>query len=112
MSKIMAIKSNRDFLNAYRRGKKIETRMFVLYYRKNRFGTNRLGITVSKKIGNAVTRNRTRRIIREAYRSIENSLNSGWDIVIVARFSATTAKMNDIERILEGKLPEELLIAE
>ena len=113
MSKITAIKANRDFLNAYRRGKKVESRTFVLYYRKNRFNENRLGITVSKKIGNAVVRNRTRRIIKEAYRNISNLLNNdGWDIIIVARYSATTLKSNEIEKILREKIPNQLLKSE
>lgn len=109
MNKIITIKENRNFMNAYRRGKKVETKYFVLYYRKNRFNKTRLGITTGKKLGNAVTRNRARRIIREAYRNVQNSLISGYDIVIVARISATTKKEYEIERVLRENLPEELI---
>ena len=58
---------------------------FVLYARRNRTGMNRVGITVSKKLGHAVVRNRTRRRIREIYRLNEALFTPGWDIVIVAR---------------------------
>ena len=109
MSKITAIKNNRDFMNLYRRGKKIDTPLFVIYYRKNRYYEKRLGITVSKKLGNAVKRNRTRRIIREAYRNVEETLNNGWDIVIVAKYKATLMKEKNIEVILRENIPNELL---
>ena len=109
MGKIITIKENRNFMNAYRRGKKIETKLFVIYYRKNRFGVTRLGLTVSKKLGNAVVRNRTRRILREAYKNISNLLKSGYDIVIVARMGATTKKEYDVEKVLRDNLPEDLL---
>ena len=58
---------------------------FVLYARRNRLNQNRVGITVSKKLGHAVVRNRTRRRIREIYRLNEALFTPGWDIVIVAR---------------------------
>ena len=57
----------------------------VLYARKNNTGTNRVGITVSKKLGHAVVRNRIRRRIREVYRLNEDRFQPGWDIVVVAR---------------------------
>ena len=57
----------------------------VLYARKNRFSTNRVGVTVGKKLGHAVVRNRVRRRLREVYRLNESRFASGWDIVVVAR---------------------------
>ena len=57
----------------------------VLYARRNRTGTNRVGLTVSKKLGCAVVRNRTRRRLREIYRLNELRFSPGWDIVLVAR---------------------------
>ena len=57
----------------------------VLYARKNRTATNRVGVTVSKKLGCAVTRNRVRRRLREIYRCNETAFAPGWDIVVVAR---------------------------
>ena len=63
----------------------------VLYARKNRTPTNRVGITVSKKLGKAHTRNRIRRRLREVYRLNEEKFQPGWDIVVVARSRAVDA---------------------
>ena len=62
--------------------------LLVLYARKNRTGTNRVGITVSKKLGKAHIRNRVRRRLREVYRLNEDRFQPGWDIVVVARTKA------------------------
>ena len=66
----------------------------VLYARKNRTGTNRVGITVSKKLGKAHVRNRVRRRLREVYRLNEDKFQPGWDIVVVARSRAVEAKFS------------------
>ena len=63
----------------------------VLYARRNRTGGNRVGITVGKKLGHAVVRNRTRRRLREIYRLNEQRFQPGWDIVVVARTRAVEA---------------------
>ena len=63
----------------------------VLYVRKNRTNTNRVGITVSKKLGKAHVRNRVRRRLREVYRIHEDKFQPGWDIVVVARTRAINA---------------------
>ena len=68
----------------------------VLYARKNRTGTNRVGITVSKKLGHAVVRNRVRRRLREVYRLHESRFQPGWDIVVVARSRCISASFQDI----------------
>ena len=66
----------------------------VLYARRNRTGGNRVGFTVSKKLGHAVVRNRVRRRIREVYRLNEEKFQPGWDIVIGARTKAINAKFD------------------
>ena len=68
----------------------------ILYARKNRTGQNRVGITVSKKLGKANVRNRIRRRLREAYLLNEDKFQPGWDIVVVARGKALDAKFDDI----------------
>ena len=73
----------------------------VLYARRNRTGENRVGITVSKKLGHAVVRNRARRRLREVYRLNEALFNPGWDIVVVARSKAVTC---DFTRLTEAYL--------
>ena len=65
--------------------------LLVLYARRNRTGSNRVGVTVSKKLGHAVVRNRVRRRIREVYRLNEEKFQPGWDIVVVARTRAIKA---------------------
>ena len=68
----------------------------VLYARPNRTATNRVGITASKKLGNAVVRNRVRRRLREVYRLNEEKFQPGWDIVVVARSKAVNAPFADL----------------
>lgn len=92
--KIISIKENSDFKRLYYRGKSVVKKRIVLYYRKNRFNYNRLGITVSSKVGNAVVRNRIRRLIRENYRL--SDINNGYDIVIVARSAAAFSDFSEI----------------
>ena len=70
----------------------------VLYARKNRTDTNRVGITVSKKLGKAHVRNRTRRRIREGYRLNEDKFLPGWDIVVVARTRAVDAEFSKLTK--------------
>ena len=70
----------------------------VLYARKNRTATNRVGITVSKKLGSAVVRNRVRRRLREVYRLNEQQFAPGWDIVVVARSRSVTANFQKLTR--------------
>lgn len=68
----------------------------VLYARKNRTQANRVGITVSKKLGHAVVRNRTRRRLREVYRLNESRFVPGWDVVVVARSRAVDASFDQL----------------
>ena len=70
----------------------------VLYARRNRTGTNRVGITVSKKLGKAHIRNRIRRRLREVYRLNEEKFQPGWDIVVVARARAVSADFQELTR--------------
>ena len=70
----------------------------VLYARRNRLGQNRVGITVSKKLGHAVVRNRVRRRLREIYRLNEQLFQPGWDIVVVARSKAVDAEFSQLTK--------------
>ena len=72
--------------------------LLVLYARRNRTGENRVGITVSKKLGKAHVRNRTRRRLREVYRLNEAKFRPGWDIVVVARTKAVDAEFSQLTR--------------
>ena len=79
------LKKNSDFRRLYAKGKSAANPYLVLYCRRNRTGENRLGYTVSTKLGHAVVRNRVRRRLREIYRLNAPALKQGWDIVVVAR---------------------------
>ena len=95
----MSIQSlrNREFSQVYRKGKRAADLCFVMFFLENGTDSNRLGITVSKKIGNSVVRSRVKRIIKEAYRLHEKDLRQGLDIVIVARSAAVDKKSTDME---------------
>ena len=95
-----SLKLNHIFQRLYRTNGQANGYL-VLYARKNRTNTNRVGITVSKKLGHAVVRNRIRRRIREIYRLNEEKLQPGWDIVIVARSKAIGA---DFQRLTNAYL--------
>ena len=87
--KIAKINQNRDFRRAYSKGKYAAHPLLVTYAVKNRTGETRLGITTSKKVGNAVQRNRARRIITAAFMPLEEQIKKGYDIVLVARAKST-----------------------
>ena len=91
------LKKNSDFRRLYNKGKSVATPYMVVYCRRNGRDVNRLGYTVSTKLGHAVVRNRVRRRFREIYRLNSPALKKGWDIVVVARTRAVGAdykKMN------------------
>ena len=85
---VISLKENNVFRRLYHRGKSAGNRCLVIYCQRNRLGVNRVGLTVSTKLGHAVIRNRMRRRLREIVRLNENRLLTGFDIVIVARSAA------------------------
>ena len=103
--KIISITENSDFKRLYYRGKSVVKKRLVLYYRKNKYGYNRLGITVSSKIGCAVVRNRVRRLLRENYRNLQG-LSDGFDMVVVARTQINGARFDEIGKDLRSALYE------
>ena len=90
------IKSNNDFQKVYKNGKSLANRYLVMYIMKNNLLENRIGISVSKKVGNSVIRHRITRLIRESYRLNCNMFDGGYDIVIIARVTAKGKSFNDI----------------
>jgi ribonuclease P protein component len=83
-----SLKKNRDFQNVYCNGLSYANRFLVMYVLENHLGKNRIGISVSKKVGNSVIRHRVTRLIRESYRLQEALFQNGLDIVVIARVSA------------------------
>ncbi len=106
MSSLVALKLNTEFHRVYGRGKSVSSPVLVTYAVKNRYPYCRVGITTSKKIGNAVERNRCRRIIRAAYQSLESRCTVGSDIVFVARFRTKNVKMQAVAKAMEQHLTE------
>ena len=92
-----SLKLNHIFRRLYRTNGYADSYL-VLYARKNRTAQNRVGFTVSKKLGHAVVRNRTRRRLREVYRLNEHRFAPGWDIVAVARTRAVQAPFPELTR--------------
>ena len=95
-----SLKNNRDFQVVYKNGKSFANKYLVMYVLENGTGCNRLGISVSKKVGNSVVRHRVKRLIKESYRLHEGIFNSGLDIVIIARQGAATVGFFEVESAL------------
>lgn len=106
MPQIETLKLNKDFKRLYGRGKSFVHPVLVTYIMKNRTGYCRIGITTGKKVGNAVHRNRARRIILAAYRELAPFIGGGYDIVFVARSRTPFVKSTDITGILKKQLSE------
>ena len=93
-----SLKLNHLFRRLYHKGKSAAGKYLVLYCRKNGSQENRIGLTVSAKLGHAVVRNRVRRRLREIYRLHEHQFQPGWDIVVVARSRAVDAPYRKLEK--------------
>ena len=100
MKNYHSLRNNREFQMVYNEGNSKANRYLVLYYRKNDLEYNRLGISVSKKVGNSVVRHRVTRLIRESYRLHEMEFETGLDIVVVARPQAKDRTYQEIESAL------------
>ena len=92
------LKENPLFRRAYNRGKTAADSRLALYVRRNGQKANRLGLTVSTKVGGAVVRNRVRRRLREIYRLNEDALTLGCDVVVVARVRAASSDYHQLEK--------------
>ena len=95
------LNDNKDFLALYKKGRYVASKYSVIYVRPNGKPFNRLGITAGKKVGNAVCRNRAKRIIRLAYRNSEINMPVGMDIVIVARAAICNIKSDEYCEYIE-----------
>ncbi|MFI3200020.1 MAG: ribonuclease P protein component [Eubacteriales bacterium] len=95
-----SLKKNSDFQVVYKNGKSFANKYFVMYVYENNQSINRLGLSVSKKVGNSVVRHRITRLIRESYRLHENIFNSGLDIVVIARQNASSITYQEAESAL------------
>jgi len=107
MRKINPLTKNHLFRAVFDGGRSAGAKRIVVFALKNGLGEGRLGITVSKKVGNAVVRNRSRRIIKESFRlfaKTHKNLAHGFDIVVLARAAITNAARRDIDNELSHLL--------
>ena len=104
MQQIESLKENYEFRRIYHKGTSHVAPMYVAYSARGRKGRLRLGITVSKKIGGAVERNRAKRVIRAAFRMCAPNIQLGNDFVIVARTRILTVKSTEVALNLEKQL--------
>ena len=101
MKNTQPIKLNRDFRRIYARGKSVAGGFVVVYAMPNKRSYNRAGFTVGKAFGNAVKRNRIKRLMRESYRLLSDRLLQGYDIIIVSRNRATGKSQPQIMKDIE-----------
>ncbi|MBV7275774.1 ribonuclease P protein component [Clostridium thailandense] len=100
--KVNKIRKNVEFRAIYRRGKSFSNALLVLYIYKNKKNVNRIGISVSKKVGKSVIRNRVKRLIKESYRLNRYGLNIGYDLVFIARNAANGRNYNEIDEAVKN----------
>lgn len=106
--KIIAINENRDFKRVYAKGRSSVSPVLVTYVCKNKGKHLRVGITASKKVGNAVKRNRSRRVIRAAFQTFLPQLdkNRNLDLIFVARGKTPYVKSTAVEKVMAAHLKE------
>lgn len=95
-----SLKKNRDFQYVYKNGKSYGNKYLVMYVIENQLHKNRIGISVSKKVGNSVVRHHLSRLIRESYRLHEEDFACGYDVVVIARVNAKDRSYHEIESAL------------
>ena len=94
------LQKNENFQSVYRSGKSYANKYFIIYVSNNRLNTNRLGVSVSKKVGNSVIRHRMKRLVKESFRLQKDMFNSGLDIVVIARKGSDACDYAGIESAL------------
>ena len=95
-----SLKKNKDFQVVYKKGKSFGNKYLVMYVLSNELGKNRIGISVSKKVGNSIVRHHLTRLIRESYRLHEEQFLCGYDVIVIARTTAKDRTYHEIESAL------------
>ena len=111
MKNTLSLNRNTLFKRLYYRGKTVSTPFFTLYYMNTRAAKNRVGFTVSKKIGKAVARNRARRLMYESFRLYEDKIANGYYMVLVARSNILRTDFETIRKSMEKALQKSSLIS-
>lgn len=111
MKKAYRLKKNKEFQHVFKRGKSFANRQLVMYYTENREQTHfRIGLSVGKKIGNAVTRNRIKRCLRQSFHELDGRINAPIDIVIIARNPTKDMNCLEIKKSLMHILSREKIL--
>ena len=100
----LTLRKQSDFSRVYKQGKSRGSRFAVILYRRNGLRYTRTAFVSSKKVGNSVERNRSRRLMRAAYRNIEPGEKKGYDIIFVARAAIIGCKEPEVEKQLKKSL--------
>ena len=100
----LTLRKQSDFNRVYKQGKSKGSRIAVILYRRNGLRFTRKAFVASKKVGNSVERNRSRRLMRAAYKAFESDIKRGYDIVFVARASIVGCKETEVEKQLKKAL--------
>ena len=100
----LTLRKQSDFSRVYKQGKSRGGRFAVILYKRNGLKFTRTAFVASKKVGNSVERNRSRRLMRAAYRAIEPKVKSGYDIIFVARAAITECREPEVEKQLRKSL--------
>ena len=100
MKKKYRLRKNEEFKRVYKRGKNYWNRNLILYVVENGLDYSRVGFIVTKKVGNSVVRNRTRRRVREIYRKYINNIKEGYDIIIIPKKNVVDIDHKDLESAL------------
>lgn len=111
MKKAYRIKKNEEFQSIFKNGKSFANRQLVIYHIKKPGQKHfRIGLSVGKKIGNAVTRNRIKRYLRQAFHELENDIKSEVDIIIIARQPTKNMGFHEVKKSLNHLLYKEHLL--
>ena len=112
MNKRYRLRNNREFKKVYDGGKNFWNRNLILYRKRNKLQETRLGITITKKFGNAVTRNRVKRRLKEIYRMNLYRVRDGYDIIIIPKKNVIDLSYEDLKSALEHILKISKLLKE
>ncbi len=104
MLKKTVLRGKSNFSKIYNKGKSVGGRFVVIFYLKNNLPYNRVAFLASKKVGNSVARNRARRLMKESVRLLNLSIETGYDVIYIARNTITTAKCIDVQKSIEKSL--------
>ncbi|WP_026476758.1 ribonuclease P protein component [Alkaliphilus transvaalensis] len=109
-SPITTIRKDEEFRRVYKNSNSMANKLLIIYILKNQTEYNRVGFTVSKKVGKSVVRSRVKRLMKESYRLNQHRIKQGYDLVFVARNGCSTATYKEIESALLHLLKKKLLL--